>query len=211
MSDTIDLDAIIERERVATPGPWEWQDWSLDKGFNKYTLTAPPETRYGYGPDIMFPTLRNSLITDEDRDIRQEDRDFIAHTRTDIPALLVEVKRLTEENRGLTQTVSSFEAALRGEQGIEFEDGYLVNVAALIEENNRPVDLLLFCPNCGTQHIDAPDKRTPEWTNPPHRSHLCHDCATIWRPADVPTNGVAKINTKGKRDMSPRPWLKPRL
>lgn len=66
-----------------------------------------------------------------------------------------------------------------------------------------PVDLILHCPNCGTQHIDAPDDRTPGWTNPPHRSHLCHACGHIWRPADVPTNGVAAITTSSVND-SPR-------
>ncbi len=42
------------------------------------------------------------------------------------------------------------------------------------------------------------------WNNPPHKSHLCliedGGCGTIWRPADVPTNGVAQIKTKGEKD-----------
>lgn len=63
-----------------------------------------------------------------------------------------------------------------------------------------PIDMLLFCPKCNTQHIDAPDERTEGWSNPSHRSHLCHSCGTVWRPADVPTNGVASIETKGKAD-----------
>lgn len=92
-----------------------------------------------------------------------------------------------------------------------------------------PIDMLLFCPACGMQHIDAaepwmecgadgtsgcrvgphgPDGAlqcefcgaAPRWTNPPHRSHLCHGCGHIWRPADVPTNGVAAIKTKGSAD-----------
>jgi hypothetical protein len=81
--------------------------------------------------------------------------------------------------------------------------------------------MVLFCPACGKQHIDAPKNCTvhdchfysvcyaeangqPDqcnrWTNPPHRSHLCAGCGYIWRPADVPTNGVAAIKTKGKND-----------
>jgi hypothetical protein len=63
-----------------------------------------------------------------------------------------------------------------------------------------PVDMLLFCPKCGLQHIDEPDERTPDGSNPPHRSHLCHGCGCIWRPADVPTNGVVRIATQGKAD-----------
>lgn len=60
-----------------------------------------------------------------------------------------------------------------------------------------PIPMILFCPTCGGQHIDAP---SPGWDNPPHRSHLCAFCGYIWRPADVPTTGVAKIQTRGKFD-----------
>lgn len=37
-----------------------------------------------------------------------------------------------------------------------------------------PIDMVLYCPKCGLQHLDAPDERTPDWTNPPH----CGDCPT---------------------------------
>ena len=73
----------------------------------------------------------------------------------------------------------------------------------------KPIDTILHCPSCHTQHIDAPDADNEQtvqplgverWTNPPHRSHLCDGCGTIWRPADVCTNGVASIATRGKSD-----------
>jgi hypothetical protein len=73
-------------------------------------------------------------------------------------------------------------------------------LAEAVKERDAPVDMLLWCPNCGAQHIDAPDERTPDWTNPPHKSHLCHACAWIWRPSDRPTNGVATIKTHGEKD-----------
>lgn len=73
-----------------------------------------------------------------------------------------------------------------------------------------PIPMILFCPACGVQHIDAPEPslgprfqdpgRSDEWTNPPHRSHLCAGCGHIWRPADVATEGVAAILTRGKHD-----------
>jgi hypothetical protein len=59
------------------------------------------------------------------------------------------------------------------------------------------VDMILNCPACGLQHIDAPSEG---WDNPPHRSHACLGCGEIWRPADFPTNGVATIETRGKAD-----------
>jgi hypothetical protein len=77
-----------------------------------------------------------------------------------------------------------------------------------------PIPMVLHCPVCGLQHVDESDefKTHPDdpgqsyWTNPPHRSHLCHGCGTIWRPADVPTEGVARITTTGKADTwSPSP------
>lgn len=68
-------------------------------------------------------------------------------------------------------------------------------IAALI----TPIPMVLHCPKCGLQHVDAPapDK---DWTNPPHKSHLCHGCGLVWRPADVATTGVASITSAGKDD-----------
>lgn len=79
--------------------------------------------------------------------------------------------------------------------------------------------MILHCPACGVQHVDAPEAPPPGtgraqfemtggrsalWTNPPHRSHLCRPedggCGHIWRPADVPTNGVLCIQTRGSAD-----------
>ena len=82
----------------------------------------------------------------------------------------------------------------------------IANIAA-----DSPINMVLHCPSCHTQHIDAPDHPYyggmsdaagfhPRWDNPPHRSHLCHQCGTIWRPADVCTNGVARATTRGKND-----------
>lgn len=65
-----------------------------------------------------------------------------------------------------------------------------------------PVPMVLHCPACGTQHVDAPEPER-QWTNPPHRSHLCHSCGHVWRPADVATVGVDAIATKGKADSPP--------
>ena len=69
----------------------------------------------------------------------------------------------------------------------------------------KPLDMVLHCPECGLQHVDEPDVRTPGWENPPHRSHLCHGCQCIWRPADVATNGVRAVATRGKADSWPAP------
>lgn len=82
----------------------------------------------------------------------------------------------------------------------------------------KPIDMILHCPRCGKQHIDAPEDGhhegqdaqsgawSPGWSNPPHRSHLC-DCGCVWRPADVETNGVQCIKTAGKEDNWPTSTL----
>ena len=107
-----------------------------------------------------------------------------------------------------------------------------IRAAAPAPPAQEPIPMILHCPACGTQHIDAADEFRPvgectcrgedqceccaaneqlyrewlsegPWTNPPHRSHLCHGCGHIWRPADAPTTGVEKIATRGKNDSPP--------
>ncbi|WP_236871698.1 hypothetical protein [Burkholderia pseudomallei] len=107
-----------------------------------------------------------------------------------------------------------------GYRGRDIEKSKGAELAAILERTTRaprtdvaggvPIDMLLFCPKCGVQHVDGPEvgdidtgngvRDDVQWTNPPHRSHLCHACGTVWRPADVPTNGVASIETQGKDD-----------
>jgi hypothetical protein len=83
---------------------------------------------------------------------------------------------------------------------------WLRDTAKVIDEGHpaTPIDMVLHCPKCHAQHVDEPVMKHymggEDWANPPHRSHLCHDCGHIWRPADVPTNGVAQIKTRGKAD-----------
>lgn len=82
------------------------------------------------------------------------------------------------------------------------------------------INMIIFCPQCGLQHIDAPEDHKQDcqksdfahldkgctcdrWTNPSHKSHLCGYCNHVWRPADVPTNGVLEIRTRGQIDSTP--------
>ena len=103
--------------------------------------------------------------------------------------------------------------------GYQHSDGITVGIPselahALLAHLEQPIDMVLYCPSCGEQHIDEPAPCTSSmcetgcacpqdciaWTNPPHRSHLCRRCGCVWRPADVPTNGVKDIKTEGKND-----------
>lgn len=56
-----------------------------------------------------------------------------------------------------------------------------------------PIRMVLHCPWCGRQHLDEPGTAA-------HCSHTCHQCLTVWRPADVPTVGVLRVDTFGEHD-----------
>lgn len=101
------------------------------------------------------------------------------------------------------------------------------------EHSIVPIPMVLHCPRCGTQHIDAPETddeheanladytypaagteghaSQPRWTNPPHRSHLCHNAQcvdehgrrTVWRPSALHTTGVAALPALGEQDTWP--------
>lgn len=91
----------------------------------------------------------------------------------------------------------------------EQDDRMLEEIQKL--NQNPPIDMVLHCPVCRHIHVDAPEPETG-WDNPPHRSHKCHYCGCIWRPADVTTNGVHRIKTRGEKDTWPdskRPVVDP--
>src|SRR6266478_7437898 len=88
----------------------------------------------------------------------------------------------------------------------ELNEAEEAQIEALIEVLGKPlsIDMVLFCPRCGGQHIDYPDPDRG-WENPPHRTHLCAVCEYQWRPSDFATNGVGQTQTHGSKDMDPVP------
>lgn len=102
-----------------------------------------------------------------------------------------------------SDTCSVFGAARRLPQASAPEAG--------LGEVGKPIDMILHCPKCHVQHIDEAGGEWDgkAWDNPPHKSHLCLACGHIWRPADVPTNGVAATKTKGKADSASSPVAGP--
>lgn len=65
-------------------------------------------------------------------------------------------------------------------------------------ESDEPIPMLLWCPACHAQHIDAPEPESG-WTNPPHRTHKCKACSHLWAPANLWTEGVAELVAPGER------------
>ncbi|MBY4381827.1 hypothetical protein HQO24_10255 [Rhodococcus fascians] len=83
MSEPLDLDAIEARASKATPGPWE----HCTKGYDGFPLVVAD----GYGfPAEPLGQPGTHLIETMDADA-----EFIAHSRTDIPALVARVRELT--------------------------------------------------------------------------------------------------------------------
>jgi len=66
------------------------------------------------------------------------------------------------------------------------------DVPWLLGQFEMPVPMILWCPECHEQHVDAPDPAS-DWHNPSHREHLCRGCGHLWRPALIHTVGVAGL------------------
>lgn len=140
--------------------------------------------------------------------------------RGDIGVHLATLNLFRESDGSVQLTVASGLGALRE---LEHADGrigglgepakfrpvdYVDILAVEAADNIRtrsgyPIPMVLHCPACGAQHIDAP---SPGWDNPPHTSHKCvadGGCGCIWRPCDLPTVGVERVATAGKSDSWP--------
>lgn len=53
------------------------------------------------------------------------------------------------------------------------------------EDTLEPIQMLLWCPECGTRHVDEGEFATKR-----HHTHACQECGMVWRPAIVATCGV---------------------
>lgn len=51
--------------------------------------------------------------------------------------------------------------------------------------DQKPVPMLLWCPECGERHVDE-----GEFATKSHHTHACQHCGHVWRPAIVATCGV---------------------
>ena len=54
-----------------------------------------------------------------------------------------------------------------------------------IQPADSGFDLLLWCPECGTRHVDGDRFKTKG-----HHTHACQNCGHVWRPAIFNTRGV---------------------
>lgn len=96
----LDLDAIERRAEAATPGKWHTvqKPWLLD---GEPTSVIAGSFDPHIGKPICEPTGLDDYDNTEDQDVElvtqsDIDMDFIAHARTDIPALVRELRAARE-------------------------------------------------------------------------------------------------------------------
>lgn len=87
------LNEIKARADRATPGPW-----TLDEDYRDKEITGGVENTY---LDSRTGKRRLAYIWDTDTKAGKNDAEFIAHARTDIPALLQVIEILQAENQML--------------------------------------------------------------------------------------------------------------
>jgi hypothetical protein len=116
-----------------------------------------------------------------------------ATTQKRVTELRAELRRLREDSATLAQRVREGcvrETALivQGERATAHENIVAVQkkLNAVTEASKAPVRMLLWCPMCGARHVDA-----GVYATIPHHTHACQSCGVVWRPAIVPTVGVA--------------------
>lgn len=88
----LNIEEIKAREQAATPGPWIVGDGTKQSFFNGKNAVISQDGRYVVADRAVYPDVP---------DFNEQvffNMAFIAHSRTDIPALIAEVERLTEEN-----------------------------------------------------------------------------------------------------------------
>ena len=85
MSDDLNVDAIGARADAATPGPWRALGTGVRGGDHWYVVDSTES----------IASIHANDGSDEDQ--RERDAEFIAHARTDIPALIARVRELEAE------------------------------------------------------------------------------------------------------------------
>lgn len=158
----MNLEEIKAREQTATPGPWEY----VDNGFYGYIVPQ--------GKDM------DSMIAGgepcEGRICDGPDTQFIAHARTDIPALIAEAERLTKENVALQCENNVLQGSFDriSVKGINMEEKYKQQIAMLkkalelearhmvslvstsdckMKENSEYCSSTISCTECIQQHF----------------------------------------------------------
>ncbi len=210
-ADAIQEMVMQDLQKIASPVPLEkplpLDDASIIELLSQYGMEAMPKHFPNIRALLESVTLTEAGIAGwiavgaakerEEAAVRcaiSNKNEVLRKALRDIDATIIAIMTMPGDDLGRRRMAERLEKAA-------------ASLSVVATSSAQPIDMILYCPKCGLQHIDAPEYDPPgvmsmmgPWCNPPHRSHLCASCKHIWRPADVWTNGVAFIKTKGKED-----------
>lgn len=150
----------------------------------------------------LAQAINHVVITGEPATLNGPDGSTVAVTQCDGPvfSLAEQLENAEEASRELREKViaahdrhKNFVDAVSAALGFDNVGGdarpyeqYLIGIiAGLRKPEQDPIPMLLWCPVCGTRHVDA-----GEFATRSHRDHSCQACGLTWRPAKVATVGV---------------------
>lgn len=67
---------------------------------------------------------------------------------------------------------------------------FIAPLESKLREAELPIPMILYCPNCRLRHIDRGEWATPTKA---HRTHLCENCGSEFRPSNHATVGVVAL------------------
>lgn len=199
---------LSDRFEWAAPGDQQEDAWLVrfcDKDCGDAIFTGPEAEREAwkywnrYAPSFNLYVFRLAALRTPDPKAAGVERGrdpmlgMVAALAAAISLLEKGGKKAAPSDRMFEQMLTDYRKALENGRAA-------LRAVDVAPGGGVPIPMILHCPRCHVQHVDEPDERTPEWDNPSHRSHLCHSCGCIWRPADVATEGVRDITTIGKAD-----------
>lgn len=125
-----------------------------------------------------------------DSKLNEKRADDLETERDAVQARVHELRWICE--RALTKAEAADSPSLSREGVVGTLQAVRFILAGALSKDEVPIPMILHCPSCGLQHIDALEPEN-DWDNPPHRTHLCHGCGNLWRPAPVNTTGVESL------------------
>lgn len=87
--------------------------------------------------------------------------------------------RIEDDAKRIDQLLQECDALSNQVQSLDLK------CAELELSTEKPIPMLIWCPECGERHIDG-----DEFATKAHHTHACQNCGNCWRPAVVDTVGV---------------------